>query len=289
MIWLILVPVVLIALVFGLDAFIARMYRYDRQTAQTTPEKFGIPFEDVRIPMAGDAYLEGWWIPSNPEAPALVLIHGWGRNRARMLPYIRKLHPLGYNLLSIDARGHGSSSALKRPNVGTFSEDALAAVDFIARGEVPSSGEIGVLGHSIGGGATVNAAGWDSRVKSAVALGAISHPVSVMRYGFRQHGVPDFVASFLLWYMRVRYRLDFERIAPVNNIGKAAAEIFLIHGAQDTTVPPEQAQALAAAGDPERVQLWLVPGKSHSNCTADPAFWPRVTDFLKRTLPAPGM
>jgi pimeloyl-ACP methyl ester carboxylesterase len=290
MLWIILPLILIAALIFGLDMLIGRMYRYDRQVPRVTPAKFDLPFDEIRIPMAGDAYLAAWWIPSKrADAPTLVLLHGWGRNRARMMPHIQKLHPLGYNLLVFDARNHGASSDLPRPNVGTFTEDLLAAVDFAARNaENPAAG-IGVFGLSIGGGAAVSAAGQDARIRCAVTVGAISHPVAVMRYGFERKGIPDFIGSLLLGYMRLRYRLDFEKIAPLTHIPRAEGKILLIHGDQDDVVPLKQAQDLAAAGDPQKVQLWVVPGKGHSNCNTHPEFWPRVTDFLKDALPLPGM
>jgi pimeloyl-ACP methyl ester carboxylesterase len=85
--------------------------------------------------------------------------------------------------------------------------------------------------------------------------------------------------------MRFRFEMDFEKIAPVNNIAHANADILLIHGAEDMTVPLAQGQELAAAGDAERTHLWIVPGKGHSNCNIHPQFWEKVHAFLQETLP----
>ena len=279
--WILIIPLLLI---FSIDQLIEHMYRYEKKTHSVSPDKFKIPFDEILIPAGKDSPLYGWWIPVSPEAPTLILIHGWGRNLARMMPYIQKMHPLGLNLLAFDARNHGSSSAVKHPTVGTFSEDILAVVDFLVKTGLTSSDSIGVLGLSIGGGAAINAAGWDDRIKSVVTIGALSHPVAVMNYEFQKRHIPKFIAKSVLEYMRMRFRLDFDKIAPVKNIAQTNAAILLIHGDEDKTVPLAQGQALVEAGNPTQTRLWVVPGKGHSNCHNHPQFWEKVDTFLQETL-----
>ncbi len=277
------VIVAVVLFIFALDQLIERLYRYEAKTNRVTPEKYQIPFDEVQIPGVKGAQLYGWWMPAAPEAPTLILVHGWGRNLARMMPYIRQLHPLGYNLLAFDARNHGRSSPTKRPTVHTFSEDALAAVDFIAKSDRVSSPKIGVVGLSIGGGAAINAASRDGRIQSVITIGALSHPVEVMNLEFQKRNVPNFIPWLLFGYMRLRYGLDFDKIAPVNNIPNVKADILLIHGEEDETIPLRQGEALAQAGNPARTRLWVVPGKGHSDCDTHPQFWEKVGAFLQET------
>lgn len=282
LIWILVIFVLVILL---LDQLIERMYRNEKKSSQITPQKYDIPFDEIHIPAKSGAQLYGWWIPASPRNPTLILIHGWGRNLSRMMPYVRALHPLGYNLLAFDARNHGKSSPVNHPTVGTFSEDALAAVDFISRSDLVSSRSIGILGLSIGGGAAINAAGWEKLVKSVVTIGALSHPKEVMNVEFQKRRIPGLLASFLLGYIKFRFGIDFDEIAPVNNIRHAEANILLIHGDEDETIPLAQGQSLAAAGNPEKSQLWVVPGKGHSDCDSHPQFWEKVGAFLQVTLP----
>jgi pimeloyl-ACP methyl ester carboxylesterase len=282
---LIWILAIIVLLIFALDQLVERMYRYEITSAQVTPQKYDIPFDEIRIPAKDGEQLHSWWIPSSADAPTLILIHGWGRNLSRTINYIRALHPLGYNLLAIDARNHGESSPIPHPTVGTFSEDALTAVDFISKSDLVSSREIGILGLSIGGGAAINTAGWDNRVKSVVTIGALSHPKDVMNLEFEKRNIPAFIASFLFGYMKLRFGINFEKIAPINNIPHADAHILLIHGEQDETIPLVQGQALAAAGNAEKSQLWVVPEKGHSDCDSHPQFWEKVGAFLQITLP----
>ncbi|HMZ07417.1 MAG TPA: alpha/beta fold hydrolase [Anaerolineales bacterium] len=265
-----------------LDSLIDRMYTYEIAPHQVTPEKYNIPFQEVSIPASDGGALYGWHIVAASDAPTIILLHGWSRNLSRTLPYLQALYPLGYNLLAFDARNHGSSSRIARPTVGTFAEDVVSVVKFLR--QQGNTSPIGAIGLSVGGGAVINAAGWSDQIRSVVTVGAISHPKAVMRFEFRKRRVPGFLASLLFGYMRRKYGLDFDVIAPVNNIRKSKAEFLLIHGEQDETVPVEQARALSAAGSPEKTQLWVIPQKGHSDCHTHPQFFEKVGEFFGRTL-----
>ena len=268
----------------ALDYGIEHMYAYEIRQHRNTPAKFDIPFEEIEIAAADGGQLYGWWIPTSPSAPTLVLIHGWSRNVERMMAYIRTLHPQGYNLLAFDARNHGRSTRLKHPTVGTFTQDVLATLDYLTASDKVTSPEIGLIGLSIGGGASIAAAGQDERIQAVITVGALSHPVKVMSAQFEERHIPQFVASFLFGYMRLRYGIDFNKIAPVNLIPDAKAEMFLIHGEHDKTIPLSQADDFLAA-NPEKTRLWVVPDKGHSDCHFHPEFWEKTDEFLGENLP----
>jgi len=278
-------------LAFLLDAGLNKMYQNPRTPHQATPEQFGIAFEEVRFPTRNQRTLYGWWIPAKDETsgskqtPTLVLVHGWGRNVERMLPYIERLHPLGYHLLAFDARHHGSSDPDGHASMPKFAEDIRAALDFLEDKLQEQKGAFGVVGLSVGGSAAIYAASQDARIRSVVTVGAFAHPGEVIRTDFRKRGIPAFPLAWLICKhieLRIGHRLD--RIAPVHNIAKSEAHMLLIHGEEDAVIPVEQAKKLHRAADPERVRLWLLPGKGHSDCHLHPEFWRRVGQFLKIAL-----
>ncbi len=278
LLWLLLL---LVLYIIFLDYLSRRAYAYEKTPHGKSPANFDIPFDEVRIPVPQDGELYGWWMSAKPEMPTLVLIHGWSRTVERTLPYIRHLHPLGYNLLAIDARNHGSSSTLEAPTVGTFTEDILAAVEYLAAQNM--STRLGVIGLSIGGGASIAAAGQDKRIQATVTVGAIAHPIELMKAHFAQRKIPGFLASSLFLYMRLRYGIDYERIAPISHIPNTEGKILIVHGDKDETVPLAHARKLAAA-NPASARLWEVPAKGHSDCHLHPEFWVHVDEFLAENL-----
>lgn len=212
--WLIVVLVILILL---LDRGIEKMYHYKKRAHRDTPAKYEIDFDEIEIPSTDGGSLYGWWIPSTSSAlsaPTLILTHGWSRNVQRMMPYIQDLHPKGYNLLVFDARNHGSSTPTPQPTVGTFTEDILCAVNYLQASEELASSKIGLIGLSIGGGASIASAGHNEAISSVITVGAMAHPIRVMSRQFDERNIPKFIGSFLFFYMRMRYGIDFNEMRP---------------------------------------------------------------------------
>lgn len=283
----------ILIIVFVLTVLLAigmlRVYKNPKNPHQNTPAEHNISFEEVRYPTCNNCQLYGWWIPAQNKdeknLPTLILVHGWGRNVERMLAYVQSFYPFGFNMLVFDARNHGSSDADGYSSMVKFAEDIQASVDFIAvhlREEKP---QIGVLGLSIGGAGSIYAAALDPRIRSVVTVGAFAHPADLMREEFRRRHIPYFPFVWLLFkYMEHRIGETLDQIAPVNNILKTQAHVFLIHGEKDDVIPLSNAQHLNNAGNPGRVRLWAIPGRGHSDCHREPEFWERVVAFFKKTL-----
>lgn len=282
--------IVILFFLIGFFLFLAsHSYKFKKEPNKYTPAKYEFDFQEIQIPTRNNKNLYGWWIPAenpnNENKPTIILLHGWSRNVDRAMSYIKKLHPAGYNLLAFDSRCHGKSDDDKFSSMVKFMEDIRAAIDYSEKLPNVDTNRIGVLGLSIGGAASVYAASLDSRIKSVVTIGAFSHPKMVMGDEFKKRKIPYFpFVWFIFKYMELRIGAKFNDIAPINNIAKSDASIFLIHGVDDTTVPIVQADELFQAGNPDKVKLWKVEGKGHSDCNHHPDFWNKVLDFYKTTL-----
>lgn len=275
----------ILLLTFLLIKGLSKVYKNPHSTHQSTPGNHNIPFEEIRFPTQNNCSLYGWWIPGQNNGsnslPTLILVHGWGRNLERVLLYIRALYPHGFNMLAFDSRNHGNSDEDEYSTMVKFAEDIQAAVDFVENRNHSDNTDIGVIGLSIGGAAALYAASQDSRIRKVVTVGAFAHPGDIMRIELSKRHVPYFPLVWLLFkYIENKIGKKLDDIAPVNNIQKTQADILLIHGQDDQVVYPEHAQRLKQAGDPERVDLWLIPGKGHSNCHTHPEFWDRLISFF---------
>ena len=104
-----------------------------------------------------------------------------------------------------------------------FSEDIRAAVDYLLVQGAGQPVSIGVVGLSVGGGAAIHAAAADQRIRSVVTVGAIAHPVDVMRMEFAKRRLPYYPVGWLmLKYLQLRIGVNFNSIAPVNVIPRAS-------------------------------------------------------------------
>jgi len=270
------------ALAFGLS----RVYRNPRTIHRRTPRDLGIGFAEVRFPTRNHRELYGWWVPAErppsgeETPPTVLLVHGWGRNVERVLDYIDNLHPRGFNLLAFDSRNHGSSDKDRFSSMLKFAEDIMAAIDFVVDRPQVDPGRLGVVGLSIGGAAAVYAAAHDRRIGAVVTVGAFAHPVDIMRAEFARRGVPAGVIAPLFRYFEWRIGVTFDDLAPENNITRATARFLIVHGREDEVVLLDQAKRLMKAANPPPAELWILPGRGHSDCHQHPGFWSKVTAFL---------
>jgi len=80
--------------------------------------------------------------------------------------------------------------------------------------------------------------------------------------------------------------LDVDAVSPVARMPRLEQPVLLIHTDQDDVIPAAESQALAAAGRPDRTELWLVPGTRHVGArSVDPAAYDaRVIAFFREAL-----
>jgi len=282
----VLLAVVLLAALYqGAVLLVVRLgWRNPRVKSRRTPAELGLAFEEIRFPTAGGKNLYGWWIPSGKEeAPLLLLVHGWGRNAERMLPYLKALHPGGFDLLVFDARHHGASDPDGYTSMVKFSEDIGAALEEGLRRRPESRPAVGVLGLSVGGSAAIHAAARDPRIAAVATVGAFATPADPRvtlgkAWWILAPGIP---LAFRLIERRIGFR--FREVAPEVRIARARARFLLIHGERDTVVPVSHGRRLAAAAG-ERARLWILPGRGHSDPHEEPGVLEGIRNFFRETL-----
>jgi pimeloyl-ACP methyl ester carboxylesterase len=261
------------------------MFRNKKESHKNVPSDHGIPFLEVWFPSKNNCTLYGWWIPSATlpaeQAQTLLMVHGWNRNLGRMMPYIKQFHPAGFNIFVFDARNHGSSDSDGLSSMPKFTEDIIAAINYLEDKLIPKENGIGIIGLSMGGSAAIYAASKDSRIKRIATVGAFAHPADVMTQEMKNRYIPYF--PFIWLFLKLaEYKIGFRfnDFAPVNNIQKMDAKILLIHGKLDQTAPFEQAERLMAAGKPGKIELFPIPDKGHSDCHESDGFWEKIRLFF---------
>ena len=281
--WWLLAPTMIAMLAGAGMMAVSRAYRVPRTPHRRDPQTLGIAFEEVRFSTVGQKMLYGWWIPGSDGAPTVILVHGWGRNLERVLSFVSGLRPAGFHLLAFDARSHGSSDIDGHATLLKFSEDVRAAVDFVVGRPEVDAERIGALGHSVGGSAAILAAGHDDRIRAVVSVGAFAHPRDITERDLRGRGVPSWLLPAIIAYVEHMVGVPFDEIAPETHIVSIPGPTLLIHGEQDEVIPTDQALRLAKAGG-DNVDLLLLSGRGHSDCSHDPLFWPRVLEHFDQGL-----
>mgnify|MGYP000922525328 CR=1 FL=1 len=149
----------------------------------------------------------GWFLRGVTGSPAIILNHGYGRNRSELLNLGVKLCESGYHVLLPDLRGHGNSP-VNYSSLGVYErDDLIAAVNFI-KGKKNQAGQnivdgnrIGVFGMTIGGYAAITAAAEQPTIRLVVADSVYPRPdwmtESVLKEMF--NFAPSLISKFADW------------------------------------------------------------------------------------------
>lgn len=222
--------------------------------------------------------LHGLYMKAAPDAPHLILCHGYTSNLSQCYSIGRELHGLGYGVLLFDFRGAGQS-ARKRVTVGWLEKrDLIGAVEFL-RGRIQPQAPIGVLGYSMGGAVAIMAATENREIAAVATDSAYAELDAVIKYGIKR--LPTSMARLfgsLSVYLSERMSgHPSHKIRPLDHIPNLSpTPLLLIHGMEDTQISYENALALYEhAREPKEV--WLVDGSGHCR-----AFDDRPEEYLER-------
>ncbi|MCH8898960.1 MAG: alpha/beta fold hydrolase [Acidobacteria bacterium] len=266
-----------------------------RAMPDTTPAHLGLEGEHVWIDGPNGKRLHAWFIPVDAEAPAVVVLHGWGGNATDMLPIAPGINSIGFHALFLDARTHGLSDNEDFMSMPRFAEDLDTALAWLHdRDDVTT---VGVIGHSVGAAAAILAASRDTTIDAAilaasrdttidavVAVASFAHPEELM---WRAIPYPAPVKWTLLRVIRRMIGVSFDDIAPRNRIGEVKVPVLLLHGDADDVVPVEDALSLHEHLPGSR--LITVPGGTHSDLAAFEPYFEQVDDFLRSALVGAGV
>ena len=222
---------------------------------QTTPDRLGMKFDELRIPVGKGAdrgELQAWWIPAmKTNAPTMLYLHGNYRNLANNLDHVQRLHELGYNVLVSDYRGYGKSGG-GQPSEAKVYEDAEAAWQYLfkVRGVKPQ--QTFIYGHSLGGAIGINLALHHQEAAGLIVSSSFTsmQAMAELEYGFLPVGL-----------------LLNQRFDSLQKMPKLKIPVMLIHGTWDQKTPVEMAKQLYASA-PQPKTLTLIEGGEHNNSGA---------------------
>lgn len=243
------------------------------------PDDFRLAVEPVTIRADDGVSLAGWFLP-RPEAPAVILLHGYPAEKADLLPLAAALAPQFATLL-VDQRYFGASEGSVTTLGFRERQDLKRMLDFVqARG----ARAIGVFGFSLGGAVALLTAAEDSRVGAIVAYAPFADLRVLGRelYGWMWLARYPFVEAMLLW-SRLFLGADITRPSPAEAAARLTVPVLLVHSRADEQIPFAHAERLRAAlaANP-RAEFEFTDRGRHGEL--DAGFESRVARFLRRAL-----
>jgi alpha-beta hydrolase superfamily lysophospholipase len=177
----------------------------------------------------------------NPQALYTILFsHGNAEDIGMIEPFAWRLRDLGFNVLTYDYQGYGTSSG------SPSEENAYAAIDaafeYLLTEKRADPKRIILHGRSLGGAVAVDLA---SRKRVA---GLILE--STFTTAFR---------------VVTRYQVyPFDKFENIKKIDKVKCPLLVIHGTNDWTIPPYHGRLLFETANEPKQALW-VEGARHNN------------------------
>lgn len=205
--------------------------------------------------------------------PVVILQHGWSGRALQFRKFIPRLTEAGFRVVAIDAPAHGKSSG-RFTNLVEIAEamQALAA----QFGEIEA-----VVGHSLGGSASLLAMEYGLRPNKLVTISTPSIPQDIIRNFADQLGASYRVGEYLNAYIEQRYEKPFDWFGSQNVARRLPAEVpaLLVHDQHDRDVHLGHQEALSKAMP--HAQLLTTSGLGHRRILKDTHTIETVVDFLQ--------
>jgi pimeloyl-ACP methyl ester carboxylesterase len=236
---------------------------------------------DTLIPTAEGGRLEVWRVePEGCSRGTVVLAHGWGRNRDRMVQRARLFARWGFTTVLHSARDHGRSSPRRFMNAVRMAEDIEAVLEWLGE-------PVLLYGHSAGAAAAILAAQRRPQQIRLLFLEACYADtrealLSLYRWFNRFFGIA--FGPVIVFWMNLFYRNRLKDVSPARLAPSIRVPVMIIHGAKDRRFPLEFALKLKACFPPGQSELFVAPDARHSESSLDPGYPGAVQAFIDRHL-----
>jgi pimeloyl-ACP methyl ester carboxylesterase len=263
--------VLLFTFYVGVSTFVVRAVAIiDRSESEGRPADYNLPAKNVEFPSRNDGLnLKGWYISAPDKEHTVIFVHGFGGDRgsAHALDIGSGLWQNGFNVLMFDLRASGSSEGEMASGGYLEQDDLLGAVDFVRNTGIPS-GNIGVIGFSMGAATSILGASKEPSIQAIVSDSTYANVLDLIAEEVaRATPMPAWIVPVfqpgIIVIADLLYGIKLDEIVPERAASSIDYPIFLIHGTDDTRVPFKQSirvHGAAASGS----TLWKVDGVRHA-------------------------
>lgn len=239
--------------------------------------------EEISIEALDGISLCGYFAKQKPDAPWIVLIHGYKGRASRMAKYFDHLYSIGYNVLAVDLRGHGKSRGAWI-GLGFLDKDDIHCwVQWIKKNE--NQPTIILYGTSMGGSASLIYGGCNGDgISGIISDCAPSDMPRIIRrvLSHRLGWLYKLIFPLLSKLVQLFAGFPLSKAAAIQYVDKISVPVLFIHGREDGFVPSYMAEALYQAVNAEKY-IDIVDGADHmQSVVVDPQkYWASVDAFLQ--------
>ncbi len=252
-----------------------------RSPKSVNTEKPSLPYDTVTLTTEDDMTLKGWYMPHDSAIGTVLLFHGHGAAKSKILSEAYYFHSLGYNTFLIDFRAHGDSEGYVSTISYREARDVKAAYDYIM-----SKGEKHVVlwGVSLGAATIAHAiAAYDIKPEKVILELSFGTASGAVKARVRAMGVPEqpAAAMFCFWGSVVRGFWVFN-LNPEDYVKKIHCPVLVQHAAKDGRVALQESQNIFNNIPHDHKKLVIYQTAIHESlCAKEPEKWKKeIKEFL---------
>jgi pimeloyl-ACP methyl ester carboxylesterase len=245
--------------------------------------------EPIEVQAPDGVWLAGLWHPAEvPTGRTVLLLHGFAEP-VSLRSRVEALTRHGWNVAMLDARGHGRSGGDRSSFGGREAGDLRAWIDALSARVGPPL-DCAAWGRSMGAGIIVRTAAEDPRVAALVLESPyvdLEDAVAVILRRYRLP-FPRWLARRVARRAASLARVSLTRPRPIDLAPRVRGPALVVHGSDDSLVPPAEARRLAEAF-PHSAPVIEVAGAGHTNVidVGGDALLERIAAFLDEAVARP--
>ena len=194
--------------------------------------------------------------------PGVLLVHGWSGRGIQLHRYIDPLVRAGRTAVAIDGPAHGESEG-RRTSYFEFT-DVIRSLISPDRGLRIQ----GIVAHSFGAAAAVNALAHQGAAVKTVLLAPALQLRKTVFDALERHGVPPRVWEPIIASYETRFGYSLERDDPHRHLADLRSPVLVVHDVDDPVIAHGDSEALC--GRIGRVTLKTTSGLGHRKIMSDP-------------------
>ncbi len=224
-------------------------------------------------------------INENPTDKWVIAVHGYTSEGVKMSSYAKKYYDMGYNVLILDLRGHGSSEGEYIEMGWDDRLDIISWINYLI--DENKNAKIVLHGVSMGASTVLMASGENlpSNVKLIVADCGYTSVWEQFSYQLDElFSLPEFPilnVSALVGQIRAGYSL--KDASAIEQVKKSNTPILYIHGDKDDFVPYYMMQELYDATNSEKEMLTIKGAEHAKSSEVDPkTYWTTIYELTNK-------
>ena len=201
----------------------------------------------------------------------VLLVHGWSGRGTQLYKIADELLKNGYSTISFDAPAHGKSSGKT-----TLMPDFIASIHQL---NTQFGGFEFVIGHSLGGMATLNALKEGLKIKKAVVIGSGNKVLDIFADFISKLKLSKKVLNLLVLYFEKKASKTMDSLSAYIVSKEITVPVLIIHDNKDDEIPVECAYEIHK--NLKGSELLITEKLGHRKILGDKVVIEKIINYLK--------